>query len=351
MTPTDDDDDDDQADRPANGGGVGAAGVVAAAAVNRADPTARTRTTMTRRRRAPKLQRTPTNSDGPDAHDSDDSDDSVDGDDGSGDGGNRRRRRRRRRKSGSGDDKTRAPLPTIRRTPWCTSGRHALANAAPQTARRLEHAEIKGIDGSTRLEAKRQRRRDGRDAGRRRPPVLTEAEFLARREAVERIMVVRDRVRTEPPHRVRATPRSRCSKTASSSSISSRRRRLLPGGQHLSRHRAERAALDGGGLRRHRSGRNGVLYAGEVNWEAAGLGGADRKIEQALKPGDYVVVQVSKDPVGHKGARLTTQVSLAGRYLVMCRVRRRPGSAASCPTPNASGSRRFCARWCRPTPG
>ena len=63
-------------------------------------------------------------------------------------------------------------------------------------------------------------------------------------------------------------------------------------------------------------GRNGVLYAGEVNWEAAGLGGSNRKIEQALKPGDYVVVQVSKDPVGHKGARLTTQVSLAGRYLV-----------------------------------
>jgi ribonuclease E len=63
-------------------------------------------------------------------------------------------------------------------------------------------------------------------------------------------------------------------------------------------------------------GRNGVLYAGEVNWEAAGLGGANRKIEQALKPGDYVIVQVSKDPVGHKGARLTTQVSLAGRYLV-----------------------------------
>jgi ribonuclease E len=63
-------------------------------------------------------------------------------------------------------------------------------------------------------------------------------------------------------------------------------------------------------------GRNGVLYAGEVNWEAAGLGGANRKIEQALAPGDYVVVQVSKDPVGHKGARLTTQVSLAGRYLV-----------------------------------
>jgi ribonuclease E len=63
-------------------------------------------------------------------------------------------------------------------------------------------------------------------------------------------------------------------------------------------------------------GRNGVLYAGEVNWDAAGLGGSNRKIEQALKSGDYVLVQVSKDPVGHKGARLTTQISLAGRYLV-----------------------------------
>ena len=63
-------------------------------------------------------------------------------------------------------------------------------------------------------------------------------------------------------------------------------------------------------------GRNGVLYAGEVNWDAAGLDGGSRKIEQALKPGDPVLVQVSKDPVGHKGARLTTQISLAGRYLV-----------------------------------
>ncbi len=63
-------------------------------------------------------------------------------------------------------------------------------------------------------------------------------------------------------------------------------------------------------------GRNGVLYAGEVDWAAAGLGGSARKIEQALKPGDQVVVQVTKDPVGHKGARLTTQISMAGRFLV-----------------------------------
>ncbi len=63
-------------------------------------------------------------------------------------------------------------------------------------------------------------------------------------------------------------------------------------------------------------GRNAVLYAGEVNWDAAGLEGQPRRIEQALKSGDSVLVQVTKDPIGHKGARLTSQVTLAGRYLV-----------------------------------
>ena len=63
-------------------------------------------------------------------------------------------------------------------------------------------------------------------------------------------------------------------------------------------------------------GRNGVLYAGEVNYDASGLEGKPRKIEQALKPGQAVVVQVTKDPIGHKGARLTSQVSLPGRYMV-----------------------------------
>ena len=63
-------------------------------------------------------------------------------------------------------------------------------------------------------------------------------------------------------------------------------------------------------------GRNAVLYAGEVNWDAAGLEGQPRRIELALKPGDPILVQVTKDPVGQKGARLTSQVSLPGRYLV-----------------------------------
>ena len=64
------------------------------------------------------------------------------------------------------------------------------------------------------------------------------------------------------------------------------------------------------------SGRNAVLYAGEVNWDASGLEGQPRRIESALKAGQSVLVQVTKDPVGHKGARLTSQVSLPGRYLV-----------------------------------
>jgi ribonuclease E len=244
--------------------------------------------------------------------------DSGEGDSGSGDAGSRRRRRRRRRKSGSGDDvdegSPSGPLPD---DPPNTVVHERVPRAAGKSDGDSASTEIQGINGSTRLEAKRQRRRDGRDAGRRRPPVLTEAEFLARREAVARVMVVRDTVRSEPPH-----PGARYTQIAvledgivvehfvtSAASVS------LVGNIYLGIVQnvlpsMEAAFVDIG------RGRNGVLYAGEVNWEAAGLGGANRKIEQALSPGDYVVVQVSKDPVGHKGARLTTQVSLAGRYLV-----------------------------------
>ena len=64
-------------------------------------------------------------------------------------------------------------------------------------------------------------------------------------------------------------------------------------------------------------GRNAVLYAGEVNWDAAGLeANQPKRIENALTSGESVLVQVTKDPIGHKGARLTSQISLPGRYLV-----------------------------------
>jgi ribonuclease E len=252
------------------------------------------------------------NADDDDTDDDTDDSDAAEDDNGAGDGASKRRRRRRRRKSGSGDDTDDGPSPD---DPPNTVVHERAPRAKDKS--NSSSTEIQGIDGSTRLEAKRQRRRDGRDAGRRRPPVLTEAEFLARREAVERVMVVRDKVRTEPPH-----PGSRYTQIAVLEDgivvehfVTSAASASLVGNIYLGIVQnvlpsMEAAFVDIG------RGRNGVLYAGEVNWEAAGLGGSNRKIEQALKPGDYVVVQVSKDPVGHKGARLTTQVSLAGRYLV-----------------------------------
>ncbi|MBS1695885.1 MAG: Rne/Rng family ribonuclease [Actinobacteria bacterium] len=246
----------------------------------------------------------------------DDTDEDAGDEDAAGaEGASRRRRRRRRRKSGAGDDSDNGAAPddppntVVHEREPRQSGKGDKAGS--------DADEIQGITGSTRLEAKRQRRRDGRDAGRRRPPILSEAEFLARREAVERVMVVRDKVRTEPPQEgARYTQiavledgvvvEHFVTSAASASLVGNIYlgivQNVLPS--------MEAAFVDIG------RGRNGVLYAGEVNWEAAGLGGANRRIEQALKPGDYVVVQVSKDPVGHKGARLTTQVSLAGRYLV-----------------------------------
>jgi ribonuclease E len=249
--------------------------------------------------------------DSSEADDGDDSDDDEDTDEdtSTADAATRRRRRRRRRKGGgAGDDDADGSSDDPPNT--------VVHERAPRP-KKDENNEIQGITGSTRLEAKRQRRRDGRDAGRRRPPILSEAEFLARREAVDRMMVVRDKVRTEPPHEgARYTQiavledgvlvEHFVTSAASASLVGNIYlgivQNVLPS--------MEAAFVDIG------RGRNGVLYAGEVNWDAAGLGGAQRKIEQALKPGDYVVVQVSKDPVGHKGARLTTQVSLAGRYLV-----------------------------------
>jgi ribonuclease E len=64
-------------------------------------------------------------------------------------------------------------------------------------------------------------------------------------------------------------------------------------------------------------GRNAVLYAGEVNYNEEDLDGEAPRIERVLKAGQPVLVQVTKDPIGAKGARLTAQVSLAGRYLVL----------------------------------
>ncbi|MCL2090073.1 MAG: Rne/Rng family ribonuclease [Micrococcales bacterium] len=168
--------------------------------------------------------------------------------------------------------------------------------------------EVTALRGSTRLEAKRQRRRDGRESGRRRQ-IITEAEFLARRESVERQMVVRERDgRTqvavlEDGVLVEHYVSDQTQSSMVGNVYLGRVQNVLPS--------MEAAFVDVG------KGRNAVLYAGEVNWDAAGLDGQPRRIEQALKSGDTVLVQVTKDPIGHKGARLTSQVTLAGRYLVL----------------------------------
>ena len=168
--------------------------------------------------------------------------------------------------------------------------------------------DVRAIKGSTRLEAKKQRRREGRESGRRRPPVITESEFLARRESVERTMVVRQRGdRTQiavledgvlVEHYVNRTTHASYVGNVYLGKVQN----VLPS--------MEAAFVDIG------KGRNAVLYAGEVNFDASGLEGQPKRIESALKPGQSVIVQVTKDPVGHKGARLTSQVSLPGRYLV-----------------------------------
>ena len=168
--------------------------------------------------------------------------------------------------------------------------------------------DVRSVKGSTRLEAKKQRRREGRETGRRRPPVITESEFLARRESVERSMVVRQRKeRTQiavledgvlVEHYVNRSSHQSYVGNVYLGKVQN----VLPS--------MEAAFVDVG------KGRNAVLYAGEVNFDVSGLEGQQKRIESALKAGQSVIVQVTKDPVGHKGARLTSQVSLPGRYLV-----------------------------------
>jgi len=178
---------------------------------------------------------------------------------------------------------------------------------APRQAVGTASDSVQSVKGSTRLEAKRQRRRDSRSGGRRRT-VITEAEFLARREAVDRKMLVRQR-----DQRIQIAVLE--DGVLAEHFVSHTTQDSLIGNVYLGKVQnvlpsMEAAFVDIG------RGRNAVLYAGEVNWDAAQLDGKPRKIENALKSGDTVLVQVTKDPVGHKGARLTSQVSLPGRYLV-----------------------------------
>ena len=210
--------------------------------------------------------------------------------------GTRRRRRRRRGGAADSDGSSDDPPNTVVRV------------REPRS--RTASDEVTGVRGSTRLEAKKQRRREGREQGRRRPPILTESEFLARRESVDRVMLVRqtgDRTQIAvledgmlAEHYV--------NKAEATSFVGNvylgRVQNVLPS--------MEAAFVDIG------KGRNAVLYAGEVNWDAAALDGQPRRIEHALKSGDQVLVQVTKDPIGHKGSRLTVAGQPPGSFPGLC---------------------------------
>ena len=240
-----------------------------------------------------------------------------------------RTRRRRRNRSGSSsgpgssasssssnhEDEDEEPTTTRRRRRRRGHGATDEEEEIPRSRKQQYIDKITGIEGSTRLEAKRQRRRDNRRE-RNHHGLITEQDFLARREKVDRLMVVRehghhsqvsvleDNVLVE--HYI-----SDIDEVASVGNIyQGRVQNVLPS--------MEAAFVDIG---QHR---NGVLYAGEVNWDATRLEGQPRLVEHAFRPGDDVLVQVTKDPIGHKGARLTSPAES-------------PASPGNCPTANGPG--------------
>ncbi|PXY86618.1 Rne/Rng family ribonuclease [Bifidobacterium asteroides] len=221
-----------------------------------------------------------------------------------------RRRRRGHEQEKDKDDEDEAPLTRRRRRRrGSKSAEGESEESGARRSRKQQYIdEITDVEGSTRLEAKKQRRRDNRRE-RSRQSQLVEQDFLARRENVNRLMVVR-----EKEHHTQISVieddilvEHYVSDIQEVSTVGNiylgRVQNVLPS--------MEAAFVDIG------QARNGVLYAGEVNWDSTRLEGQPRRIELAFKSGDPVLVQVTKDPIGHKGARLTSQVTLAGRFLVL----------------------------------
>ena len=209
------------------------------------------------------------------------------------------KRRRRRRARGEGV----VPGETIEEDGVITVVKVREARIRPA------RSESKSFPRRDRNKFDRPDRRERRDFTRRRGTVITESEFLARREAVERSMLVRqiaDRTQIaiiEDDVMVEHYVNRNSNISYVGNVYLGKVQNVLPS--------MEAAFVDIG------KGRNAVLYAGEVNWDAHGLSDtAPRKIEHVLKSGQSVLVQVTKDPIGQKGARLTSQISLPGRYLV-----------------------------------
>ena len=230
--------------------------------------------------------------------------------------GTTHRRRRRRRAKGEGVEATESVdedgVVTVVKV------RPPRESAPTRTERPSRNNRDRDRDRGGRNRDRRERDdRAPRDFTRRRGTIITEQEFLARRENVDREMLVRqtgDRTQIavlEDKIMVEHYVNRNSNISYVGNVYLGRVQNVLPS--------MEAAFVDIG------KGRNAVLYAGEVNWDAAGIAeGQTRKIEHVLKTGQSVLVQVTKDPIGQKGARLTSQISLPGRYLVYV-----PGGAMS----------------------
>ena len=227
------------------------------------------------------------------------------------DGSTHRRRRRRRSQSdgiaaGETVDEDGVPVVVKVREPRAREDQPTRTERTSRNSRSERNDRNRG-DNSDRRNNRRDR--EPRDFVRRRGTIITESEFLARRESVDRQMLVRqigDRTQIaviEDKIMVEHYVNRNSNISYVGNVYLGRVQNVLPS--------MEAAFVDIG------KGRNAVLYAGEVNWDAAGLAdGHPRKIEHVLKTGQPVLVQVTKDPIGQKGARLTSQISLPGRYLV-----------------------------------
>ena len=259
-----------------------------------------------RRRRGGRGRRKP-GADGADATTSDEgSDSSEDGSEDSAEGTTHRRRRRRR---ATGEGVT--PGETVDEDGVITVVKVREVRERTERPARAERNErgtrSRGRDRDR--GGRNENRGDYREPYRRRGTVITDGEFLARRENVDREMVVRqigDRIQIaviEDKVMVEHYVNRNANVSYVGNVYLGRVQNVLPS--------MEAAFVDIG------KGRNAVLYAGEVNWDAAGISETQpRKIEMVLKTGQPVLVQVTKDPIGQKGARLTSQISLPGRYVV-----------------------------------
>ncbi len=261
-----------------------------------------------RRRRGGRGRRKP-GADGAEGSSSDDStEDSEDSSEESADGTTHRRRRRRR---ATGEGVTPGEIVDEDGVITVVKVREVRERAErPARAERNERGtRNRGRDRGGRNDNRNDNRGDYREPYRRRGTIITDGEFLARRENVDREMVVRqigDRIQIaviEDKVMVEHYVNRNANVSYVGNVYLGRVQNVLPS--------MEAAFVDIG------KGRNAVLYAGEVNWDAAGISETQpRKIEMVLKTGQPVLVQVTKDPIGQKGARLTSQISLPGRYVV-----------------------------------